>query len=147
MVRPGQVTRPDGSRGDLLDYAAAHQQDLALKPAVGHGGIGVILGWGNLSPARWRGQLASGSGAPFIVQRRIRPTPEPFPTEEGGPTPWIPVWGVFTTAPGYGGVSSRVAPAIEGLGVVNAAMGAESGPCLSQDRPAATQGVQRPLVG
>jgi hypothetical protein len=138
MVRPGRATLPDGSRGALLDYAAAHQRDLALKPAVGHGGVGVILGWDNLSPAQWRGQLASASGAPFILQKRIRPTPEPFPTEEGGPAPWIPVWGVFTTAPGYGGVFSRAAPAIEGLGVVNAAMGAGSGSCLSPDRPPAT---------
>jgi hypothetical protein len=134
MVGPGQVTLPDGSRGDLLDYAAAHQEDLALKPAIGHGGIGVVLGWDDIGPAQWRSQLAGACDAPFVLQQRVRPAAELFPGETGDLVPWVPVWGMFTTASGYGGMLARAAPAVEGLAVVNAAMGAASGSCLSAIR-------------
>jgi hypothetical protein len=137
MVRPGRVTLPDGGRGDLLGYAAAHQEDLVLKPAIGHGGVGVIAGWDGISPAQWRGQLASACDAPFVLQRRIRPTPELFPGESGDLAPWVPVWGLYTTASGYGGAFTRAAPAGHGLAVINAAMGAANGSCLSPEPPAA----------
>jgi hypothetical protein len=130
MVRPGPVTAPDGSRADLLDYAAAHQHDLALKPAVGHAGVGVILGWDDISPPQWRSMLASARAGGYVIQQRIRPLTELFPGEEGELVPWIPVWGVFTVASGFGGIFSRAALADRGMKVINASTGASSGSCL-----------------
>ena len=58
VLRPGPVTLEDGRTVDLSDYAAGHQHDLVLKPALLHGGIGVLPGW---LPARPRGIGVTGS--------------------------------------------------------------------------------------
>jgi hypothetical protein len=130
MVRPGPVTVPDGSRADLLDYALAHQDELVLKPSMGWEGIGIILGWEDLSPEQWRVQIASASGPWYVLQERVRPEPELFPDEDGELIPWFPVWGLFTGSPGYGGIYVRAAMG-SGTGVINQALGAFNGTCLS----------------
>jgi hypothetical protein len=62
MVRPGPVTLEDGSQTDLLDYALSHQDDLALKPTLLHGGNGVLLGWHqDTSPQLWAGWAAEAT--------------------------------------------------------------------------------------
>jgi hypothetical protein len=130
LVRPGPVTVPDGGRADLLDYAMAHQDELILKPSMGSQGNGVIPGWENLSPVQWRAYLASASDPWYVIQQRVWPEPELFPGEDGELIPWIPVWGLFTGSPGYGGMYVR-AVMYPGAGVINQALGAFSGSCLS----------------
>jgi len=130
LVRPGPVTVPDGSRADLLDYAMAQQDELILKPSMGWEGMGVIPGWEDLSPEQWRGHITSVSDPWYVIQRRVRPEPELFPGEEGEPVPWIPVWGLFSGTPGYGGIYVR-AVMDSTVGVINQARGAYNGSCLS----------------
>ncbi len=132
ILRPGPVTLPDGRRGELMDFAAAHQAELALKPAIGHGGAGMVLGWGDdISPARWRTELARAAADNYIVQERISPVPELIPGDDGELVPWVTVWGPFTTARGYGGTYIRAARADSELSVVNRGRGAYAGCCLS----------------
>ncbi len=130
LVRPGPVTVPDGSRADLLDYAMAQQDELVLKPSMGWEGIGVIPGWEDLSPEQWRAHVTSVSDPWYVIQKRVRPEPELFPDEDGELVPWIPVWGLFTGSPGYGGIYVR-AVMNSGAGVINQALGAFNGSCLS----------------
>ncbi len=130
LVRPGPVTTPDGSRPDLLDYAAARQDELILKPSTGTGGNGVIPGWKDLSPQRWRGYVAGAAEPWYVLQERVRPEPELFPDENGDLIPWKSVWGLFTGTPGYSGISIR-AVIDPDASVINHALGAYCGTCLS----------------
>lgn len=131
MVRPGPVTLEDGARVDLLDYALTHQHDLALKPTLLHSGQGVLLGWHpDTSPQTWQEQVRAALAGPFVLQRRIRPVPELFPTDGGDPVPWIINWGVFTLINGYGGVLARGTSVESQIEVIHIEGGAYSGCCL-----------------
>jgi hypothetical protein len=131
-VRPGPVTLEDGSRVDLIDYALAHQDHLALKPAMLHGGEGVLLGWHETtSPRLWREHLARALDSCYVIQRRVRPVPELFPDDDGELVPWITVWGTFTVVRGYGGIYVRAASVDSDMAVINRGRGAYAGCCLS----------------
>ncbi|MEU3314397.1 hypothetical protein ABZ743_17210 [Streptomyces sp. NPDC006662] len=70
---------------------------------------------------------------PVILQRRVRPVPEPFPAPGGGPTePAVLTWGVFLAGHGYGGAYLRgtTAPA---AGVISSARGGRLGTLLLVD--------------
>jgi hypothetical protein len=134
MVRPGPVTLEDGGTVDLLEYAASDADNLVLKPGLMHGGLGVQPGWRpDLSAQQWRDLLRGAMDRPYVIQRRIRPTPELYPGEHGEPTPWLVVWGVFTSPAGFRGVLARGVPDRAGSDlVVNLAASREAavGPCL-----------------
>jgi hypothetical protein len=131
MVRRGQVTKEDGRRVDLLDYALTHRHDLALKPTLMHGGGGVLLGWrADTTPQAWEEQVRAALDGPYVLQRRIRPVPELFPGENGRPVPWIVCWGAFTTSEGYGGIFARASTVESNVEVINLGTGAYVGSCL-----------------
>jgi hypothetical protein len=131
IVRPGPVTLEDGRTVDLLGYAAGHQDDLVLKPALLHGGIGVVPGWDpGVSPQAWRDRLADAVRGPYVLQRRVRPQPELSPDEDGGLTGWVVTWGVFTFPDGYGGMLARAFTADSGLAVTKTGSGLTIGCCL-----------------
>ncbi|HEY1624256.1 MAG TPA: hypothetical protein VGG16_10705 [Streptosporangiaceae bacterium] len=130
LVRPGPVTTPDGSRADLLDYAVARQDELILKPSTGTEGSGVIPGWKDLTAQQWRAYVGSVAEPWYVLQERVRPEPELFPGENGDLIPWKPVWGLFTSTPGYSGIYIRAVMDSD-AGVINYALGASCGSCLS----------------
>jgi hypothetical protein len=128
MVRPGPVTLEDGRQVDLLGYALAHQQDLALKPTLLHGGQGVVLGWRREVTAQsWEEQVRAAMDGAYVLQRRIRPVPELFPGEDGEPVPWMVAWGAFTSVNGYAGVWSRATTVESNVEVINLDSGAYVG--------------------
>jgi hypothetical protein len=129
MTRPGPVTLESGARVELVEYALAHREDLALKPTLLHGGNGVVLGW-STGEDEWRAAVSAALGGPFVLQRRIRPVPELCPAEGGEPAPWVPVWGAFTFATGDGGVYVRATPVESNRDVVNLGQGAAVGCCF-----------------
>lgn len=131
MVRPGPVTLEDGREVELLEYAKTHRHELALKPTMQHGGKGVLLGWlPDTDQATWEEQLQAALDEPYVVQRRIRPVPELFPSDDGDPVPWIVSWGVFSVINGYGGVYARASRVDSGNEVIGFYKGAFSGCCL-----------------
>ncbi|MFJ6795415.1 hypothetical protein [Streptomyces sp. NPDC091268] len=133
-VRPGPVTLEGGERVDLLEYALAHRLELALKPTSLAGGDGVLPGWADgTTPGLWREQVLAALDGPYVLQRRIRPLTELYPDEHGELRPWIPLWGVFTGADGYGGAYIRATPADSGEAVVNVATGAYAGAVLHEE--------------
>lgn len=133
MVRPGPVTLETGGQVELLDYALTHQDDLALKPTLLHGGEGVLLGWREDTSAElWEERVRAALDGPYVIQRRIRPVPELFPVDGGDPVPWIVNWGVFTVVNGFGGVFARAATVESRLEVINLFAGAYAGCCLHE---------------
>jgi len=132
LVRPGPVTLEDGGTADLMDYAVAHASDLVLKPAMLHGGEGIVTGWQDgMSEREWRGRLAAACGRPYVLQRRVRPVPELMPGDRGEFEPWIVAWGAFTVQGRHGGLYTRGMPARPGLDVINFAVGASVGAGLA----------------
>ncbi|MFI6833176.1 hypothetical protein ACIBG5_39095 [Kribbella sp. NPDC050241] len=128
MVRTGQVT-VDGRQADLREYAIANQQELVLKPTALHGGDGVLLGW-QTDAATWADRLDSAMGNPWVLQRRIHPVPETFPTDDGDEQ-WLLTWGAFLVAGGLGGFLIRGSRDLDG-GVVGMSTGATGGCCFFQ---------------
>lgn len=131
MARPGTVT-VDGERVDLAEYAIEQQRELILKPTLLHGGMGVVPGW-QVDPEEWGRQLTAALDGPYVLQRRIRPVPEPFPAESG-PQPWVLAWGIYHGALGYGGAYVRGSTDLSG-GVVNQSNGATSTCCFHEMAP------------
>jgi uncharacterized circularly permuted ATP-grasp superfamily protein len=61
---------------DALREALAQPDQWVLKPATGHGGIGVVLGW-EASQGDWENALARDT--PHVLQRRVPHVVLPFP--------------------------------------------------------------------
>lgn len=75
-----------GERGeavDLLEYIAAHRDQLVLKPNDEYGGKGIVLGW-EVDQTAWEAALTAALAAPYIVQQRVQLPWEPYPSMDGG---------------------------------------------------------------
>ncbi len=130
MVRAGPVTVA-GQQRELFEYALTDRQELIIKPTMMHGGQGIIAGW-LTEPAAWRSQLLAALDRPYVLQRRIRPIPEWFPSE-AGPQAWILTWGAFMAAGGYGGMFVRGSR--DPGGTVNMSTGATGTCCFHRMCP------------
>lgn len=126
MVRDEPVS-VDGERVGLTDFAADQREELVLKPTMMHGGLGVVLGW-QVDDAGWARAVRDASDGPYVLQRRIRAAPEPFPAP-GGTELQLVNWGVFTVSRGFGGAIVRGSTDLGG-GVLNSAGGATLGCCF-----------------
>lgn len=131
MMRPGPTTLEDGSTVDLLEYALRHPADLVLKPALLHGGHGVVAGWDTTDQV-WRDVLNQAMGGPYVLQRRIRPTPEMYPGEDGEPVVWETTWGIFAFSSGFGGAMPRAFRPEPGRPVMEFGAPRRFGGCLVQ---------------
>ncbi|MBV9823995.1 MAG: hypothetical protein JO144_17330 [Actinobacteria bacterium] len=130
MVRPGPVT-VDGGRSVLLeDYALTDRDELILKPVMLHGGAGVVPGW-QTDPDTWAGMVKDAMDGEFVLQRRIHPYTELFPSDEGLKE-YLLVWGAFLGARGYSGAFLRGGPAEQQNAVVNTLTGALGSCCFSE---------------
>lgn len=132
MVRPGPVT-VDGRPVDFERYVLAQQHDLVLKPTLLYGGKGIVPGWLS-TPEEWRELISASMDGPFLIQRRIRPVVEWFPTDTGL-EPWMLVWAPFTMTRGPAGIYIRAQRGTE-AGVINIAMGATGTCCFVPTGPA-----------
>jgi hypothetical protein len=128
LVKPGPIT-VDGEQRDLIEYALADRNSLVLKPTSMHGGQGVVLGW-QTDEASWKNQVEAAMDSPYILQRRIDPLPELFPTDDGV-EPWLLLWGAFLVASGTGGLFVRGSRELDGA-VVNMATGATASCCFHE---------------
>jgi hypothetical protein len=134
MIRPGPVTVA-GRQLDLFEHALADQAELIIKPTMMHGGLGIVAGW-QASPADWREQVEAAMDRPYVLQRRIRPLPEAFPSDRDPADPagsagladWTLTWGAFMSARGYGGMYVRGSRDPDGT--VNMSSGATGGCCF-----------------
>ncbi|MDQ1743502.1 MAG: hypothetical protein QOE23_1841, partial [Pseudonocardiales bacterium] len=129
MVRPGPVT-VDGRSVLLEDYAITDREQLILKPVMLHGGAGVVPGWQS-DPDEWAGQVKDAMDGEFVLQRRIHPHTELFPTDEGL-REYLLVWGAFLGARGYSGMFLRGGAAENQSAVVNTLTGALGSCCFSE---------------
>ena len=114
----------------LEEYAISAREELILKPVMLHGGAGVTPGW-QTEPDEWAGLVADSMGQDSVLQRRIHPHTELFPSDDG-PVEHLLVWGAFLGARGYAGMYLRGRPAGGGVAVLNVATGAVGSCCFHQ---------------
>jgi hypothetical protein len=90
----------------------------------------VAPGW-QTEPEEWAGLLKDAMHGEFVLQRRIHPHTEMFPSDDG-PTEWLLVWGAFLGARGYSGMFLRGGPAENQSAVVNTLTGASGSCCFHE---------------
>lgn len=78
LVRRG-LTRYQGERVDLMEFAVRQRERLVLKPNDDYGGKGVLLGW-ETSAHEWEGALGAALDRPHIIQERVPVPEELYPT-------------------------------------------------------------------
>jgi hypothetical protein len=129
MVRPGPVT-VDGRSVPLEEYAISAREELILKPVMLHGGAGVTPGW-LTDPDDWAAMVKEAMHQESVLQRRIHPHTELFPSDDG-PVEHLLVWGAFLGTRGYAGMYLRGGVAQPGLAVLNVATGAIGSCCFHE---------------
>ncbi len=72
-------TQFGGQTIDLLPYVAEHKDEFVLKPNDEYGGRGIVLGWEATAEA-WASALQAALSEPYIVQQRVAPPSEPYPS-------------------------------------------------------------------
>ncbi|MFE9744618.1 hypothetical protein ACFYOT_06915 [Saccharothrix saharensis] len=92
------------------DRLRADRENLIVKAAGGFAGAGVHPGW-LLTDREWARVLDDVAGQPYVVQERVRPTPDVVP---GDDRPWLTTWGWFVTDQGFAGMSIRSMPFADG---------------------------------
>jgi hypothetical protein len=130
FLRPGQTTW-DAERGDITDVAVARKHDLILKPAIGHGTLGVVPGW-SVSDEEWRRALQAAEGDVFVVQQRVCAVPEQIPhlaDDEWTTRAYDVNWGVFIHQGRYAGAMLRALPSSQS-GIISLGAGGAVGCCF-----------------
>lgn len=103
-------TVAEGQQVDLLEYCRDEREELILKPLAAFGGQGIVAGW-ERTDAEWKETLQSSSGKGYIVQRRVRPRPEPVVDPATGQLGhYAAAWDAFVTPDGYAGSHIRALP-------------------------------------
>lgn len=77
ILRAGH-TSYHGRKIDLLEFVAANQEKLTIKPNGDYGGRGVVLGW-ECDREKWQACVRDALGAPFVVQERVEVMEQSFP--------------------------------------------------------------------
>jgi hypothetical protein len=133
LLRRGRTTW-DGESCDVLDVALARQNDLILKPAIGHGTLGVIPGWA-VTEQRWRQALRDAEGGVFVLQERVAAVPEQMPLlvdDEWTTCDYDVNWGIFIHQRRYAGAMLRALPSSRS-GIISLGAGGAVGCCFHQE--------------
>jgi hypothetical protein len=108
---------------ELHAFASANRTQLVLKPAIGYGGDGVMVG-ADCTPSIWKEALdgAAEAQGTCILQDYVEPVPISMPTSEG-PVPYNFGIGCLAFGGRFGGLLLRQTPATS-RGVTNCKQGA-----------------------
>ncbi|HEX5404676.1 MAG TPA: hypothetical protein VFX16_20495 [Pseudonocardiaceae bacterium] len=99
-------TRPLGTRDgqdELFERCQADRENLVLKPGIGYGGVGTVVGH-SVTDEQWAQALLDRRTGDHVVQRRVRPRGEPVLNADTGVVEeWTANWGIFVDSAGYAG--------------------------------------------
>lgn len=100
-------TRTLTSAADVQKLGRAERGDLIVKPSIGYGAVGAVLGEATAAD-EWDALLRERADQGYVLQRVVRPVTEPVCDPGSGEVEdWIANWGVFVTPAGYSGTFSR----------------------------------------
>jgi len=92
---------------DLVAHCREHRESLVLKPGIGYGGVGVVVGR-EVTDRVWLDRLAEVRPLDHVVQQVVAPAAEPVLNHATGVLEdWHANWGVFVDEAGYGGAFVR----------------------------------------
>lgn len=92
-----------GNAAELVEQCRDEREELILKPGVGYGGVGTLVGH-EATDEQWRRALAERNTGDHVVQRRVRPATEPVvDADTGAAAEWVANWGIFIDSEGYAG--------------------------------------------
>ena len=139
-----RILSPAGSApADLEQLAAScvsNQSNLVIKPGVGVGGKGTVIG-ADVSPETWIATLEKAVGTDWVVQERVLAELEPVidpATHEL--QHWTANWGVFVDQDGYNGAFVRALQPAAGS-IVAYANPATRGACVFAAPPSESDPV------
>ncbi|WP_103501520.1 MULTISPECIES: ATP-grasp domain-containing protein [unclassified Streptomyces] len=134
FLRDEEVLRA-GRRVSLLPHVLANKDQLALKPTLLYGGVGVVPGW-SVGQDEWEHHIREAVDGPFVVQERVLPVMERFVREDGRDFERMAVaYGVMMVGGVYAGMLVRGTPDPD-VGIVSMSNGAQIGCCFHvADRP------------
>jgi uncharacterized circularly permuted ATP-grasp superfamily protein len=122
-------------RDDLLDACHADREALILKPGVGYGGVGAILGR-EVSDREWADILTAVTDQDYVAQRIVTPASELVRNPDTGELEdWRANWGIFTTRAGYAGAFVRALKVDDGS-VISYSNAGTRGACVYTYPPA-----------
>ena len=118
-------------KDDLLDQCRTEREDLVLKPGVGYGGVGTVVGHA-VTDEQWAQALRRTGD--HVVQRRVQPRGEPVLNAVTGVVEeWVANWGVFVDSAGYAGGFVRALKPADGA-VVSYSNSGTRGTCVFTTR-------------
>lgn len=124
----------DGELCDAIDVACARQNNLILKPAIGHGTLGVIPGWA-VTEQQWRQALRDAEDDVFVIQERVTAAPEQIPVfidDEWVTCDYDVNWGIFIHQRRFAGAMLRALPS-SNSGIISLGAGGAVGCCFHQE--------------
>jgi uncharacterized circularly permuted ATP-grasp superfamily protein len=111
-VGAGPATTQD--RRELVEHCRARRESLILKPGIGCGGVGAMLGR-ELTDRQWSDTLRAIADQDYVAQEVVVPAGEPVFDAAGGRIEnWQANWGIFATGEGYAGAFVRALRAEDG---------------------------------
>jgi len=121
---PGTSTY-EGSPINLEDFIISHREHLVLKPAVGYGGEGVVIG--SQTPANlWKERVEKSFQEKYwVIQEHMKTPRLYFQWGEKGAVACDTTWGILVFGSHYAGVFMRALPPQYSKGVVNVKQGAQ----------------------
>jgi hypothetical protein len=120
-------------REKTMPSAMADRDRLVLKPAIGNGGNGVVIGR-DCMPGKWEQALTSAvtGGRLHVLQEYVPPVPIDLPTSNGTVSYNVGI-GCLTFHGRFAGLLLRHVPALSG-GLINCKQGATfGGACIIDD--------------
>jgi hypothetical protein len=99
---------------ELLERCRAERESFVLKPCVGWGAVGTVVGR-TVTDEEWVQALAARSDGLSVVQRLVTPVLEDVCDAVTGEIGrWSANWGVFVTEAGYAGAFARALKPTDG---------------------------------
>jgi hypothetical protein len=96
-----------GDLAELTDFCRANRETLMVKPGVGYGAVGAVIGR-EAGPREWDEILSGCADGDYVVQELVVPEPEPVvDPDTGAVEDWRANWGIFVDADGYAGAFVR----------------------------------------
>ena len=103
-----------GDRAELADFCRENRERLVIKPGVGYGAVGTVLGR-QAAPDQWDSVLADCADGDHVVQELVTPASEPVVNPDTGVIEdWRANWGIFVDGGGYAGAFVRALKATDG---------------------------------
>ena len=117
----------------LFAHCRDERRNLVLKPGVGYGGVGTVVGH-SVTAEEWARALAERRTGDHVVQRRVRPRTEPvLNADTNAIEEWVANWGIFVDPAGFAGGFVRALKPADGA-VVSYSNSGTRGTCVFTTR-------------